>query len=219
MSDAIRHLQLPLSAEEARSLTLGDRVTVSGPIFTGRSRFHIRAIEQNIVPPLDFQAINCFFHVGPVMRRQDERWEIVSIEPTSSIRFDRYSGDVIRKLRLRTLIGKTTMGPAAAEALREVGGVYLTKIGVCGNQLRPQVKKVHGVYFLEELGKTEATWVFEVEQFGPFFVAMDAHGNNYFQQLSADVASRMGAIYRDLGIPDDYGWTNVDATRKPGDPA
>ena len=214
MSDAIHHLQLPITEEEARSLTLGTRVTVSGPIFTGRSRFHIRAVEQNLVPPLDFQAVNCFFHVGPVMRRRDDQWEIVSIEPTSSIRFDRYSADVIRKLRLRTLIGKTTMGPRAAAALAEVGGVYLTKIGVCGNQLTPQVKKVRGVYFLEELGKTEATWVFEVEQFGPFFVAIDAKGNNYFEQLGAEVASRMETIYRDLGIPDDFGLTNVNAAVK-----
>ncbi|NLF68093.1 MAG: hypothetical protein GX575_03450 [Candidatus Anammoximicrobium sp.] len=219
MSPMIRHLQLPLSETEARSLTLGTRVTVSGLVFTGRSRFHIRAVEQDLVPPLDYQAVNCFFHVGPVMRRRDGHWEIVSIEPTSSIRFDRYSGDVIRKLGLRTVIGKTTMGANAAAALREVGGVYLTKIGVCGNQLSPQVKKVHGVYFLEELGKTEATWVFEVQRFGPFFVAIDAHGNNYFEQLSADVASRMGAIYRELGIPDGFGLTNVDAANRQEGPA
>jgi len=219
MSEAVRHLQLPLSEAEARSLTLGTRVTVSGPIFTGRSRFHIRAVEQNVVPPLDFRAVNCFFHVGPVMRRRDEGWEIVSIEPTSSIRFDRYSGDVIRKLRLRTVIGKTTMGRSAAAALCEVGGVFLTKIGVCGNQLTPQVTKVHGVYFLEELGKTEATWVFEVERFGPFFVAMDARGNNYFEQLGADVASRMESIYRDLGVPDDFGLTDVNAAVKREGPA
>lgn len=219
MSETIRHLELPLGEEEARGLALGTRVTVSGLLFTGRSRFHIRAVEHDIVPPLDFQAVNCFFHVGPVMRRRHDRWEIVSIEPTSSIRFDRYSGDVIRKLRLRTLIGKTTMGPGAAAALREVGGVYLTKIGVCGNQLTPQVIKVHGVHFLEELGKTEATWVFEVRRFGPFFVAMDAQGNNYFDELSADVASRMPAICRELGIPEGFALTNVDAARKQEGPA
>lgn len=212
MNEEIRHLQLPLGEEEARSLTLGTIVSVSGTVFTGRSRFHIRAVEENIVPPLDFQAVNCFFHVGPVMRIRNDEWEVVSIEPTSSIRFDRYSGDVIRKLGLRTLIGKTTMGPRATEALRDLGGVYLSKIGVCGNQLAPQVKQVHGVHFLEELGKTEATWVFEVERFGPFFVGIDAQGNNYFEQLDAEVASRKQAIYRDLGIPADFDWTNVNAT-------
>lgn len=210
MNEEIKHLRLPLAEQEARSLALGQMVTVSGMVFTGRSRFHIRAIEQDILPPLDFAQTNCFFHVGPVMREDDGEWSIVSIEPTSSIRFERYGADVVRKLGLRTLIGKTTMGHRTAEALREVGGVYLTKIGVCGNQLAAQVKKVHGVYFLDELGKTEATWVFEVERFGPFFVGMDADGNNYFEELNREVEARMAEVGRGLGIPDGFEFTDVN---------
>lgn len=212
MSEEIRDLRLPLSEADARGLALGTKVTVSGTLFTGRSRFHIRAVEQGILPPLDFQTVNGFFHVGPVMRRRGEEWEIVSIEPTSSIRFDRYSAEVIRRLRLRTVLGKTTMGRAAAEALRDVGGVYLSKIGVCGNQLTPQVRKVREVHFLDELGKTEATWVFEVEHFGPFFVAIDAQGRSYFEDLDAEVTARMDAIYGDLGVPRDFRLTRVEAT-------
>ena len=212
MSQTVRHLQLPLRREEARTLGLGDIVTVSGLLFTGRSRFHIRAIEKDIVPPLDFSAINCFFHVGPVMRRCEDRWETVSVEPTSSIRFDRYSGAVVRKLGLRTVIGKTTMGRSAAEALRDVGGVYLSKIGICGNQLAKQIQGVRSVHFLDELGKTEATWVFEVQRFGPFFVAIDTQGNSYFEQLDAEVASRKESICRELGIPVDFRWTSVNAS-------
>lgn len=210
MTDAIRHLQLPITEDEARGLKLGEMVTVTGLVFTGRSRFHIRAIEEGIVPPLDFANINCFFHVGPVMCREGDEWRIVSIEPTSSVRFERYSPDVIRKLTLRTLIGKTTMGPGTAAALREVGGVHLTKIGICGNQLAPQVEEVCGVHFLDELGKTEATWVFRVERFGPFFVDMDASGRNHFDELTADVRSRMAKVRRDLGIPDTFAYTNVN---------
>ncbi len=67
MIGEIRHLQLPLSEEVARDLPLGAMVTVSGLVFTGRSRFHIRAIEQDLVPPIDFDAVNCFLHAGPVM--------------------------------------------------------------------------------------------------------------------------------------------------------
>jgi len=208
----IKDLQLPLSEDEARSLKVGDMVTVSGKVFTGRSRFHIRAIEDDILPPIDFSEINTFFHVGPVMRQVDDGWELVSIEPTSSIRFERYGADVVRKLKLRTLIGKTTMGPATTKALREVGGVYLTKIGICGNQLGAQVKDIATVYFLDELGKTEATWVFEVEKFGPFFVGIDSHGNNYFEELSEDIEKNMPAINAELGIPKDYDYTDVNSS-------
>ena len=126
MSDGIRHLQLPLAEAAARELELGEMVTVTGRLFTGRSRFHIRAVERDIVPPIDFHEVNCFFHVGPVMRQASGGWEVVSCEPTSSIRFERYGGEVVRRLGLRTLIGKTTMGPATALALRDMGGVHLT---------------------------------------------------------------------------------------------
>ena len=209
--DTIKHLQLPLSEAVARSLKVGDMVTVSGKIFTGRSRFHIRAIEDDILPPIDYSEINTFFHVGPVLLQKEEGWELVSVEPTSSIRFERYGADVVRKLKLRTLIGKTTMGPATAEALREVGGVYLSKIGLCGNRLRDQITKVEEVYFLDELGKTEATWIFEVEKFGPFFVAIDSHGNNYFEDLSEDIESNMPKINAELGVPKDYAYTDVNS--------
>ena len=210
MNDTIRHLQVPLSETEARELKLGQVVTISGLVFSGRSRFHIRAIEEDLLPPLDFGEVNCFFHVGPVMREIEDGWEVVSIEPTSSIRFERYGGAVVRKLGLRTLIGKTTMGPGTAQALREVGAVHLTKIGICGNLLRRQVRRVMGVHFLEELGKTEATWVFEVERFGPFFVDMDACGRNYFEELDERGRERLAGVYEELGIPPDFTYTEVN---------
>ncbi|OHB58376.1 MAG: hypothetical protein A2Y12_01060 [Planctomycetes bacterium GWF2_42_9] len=211
MAENICDLKLPLSSKESEKLKLGQIVTVSGMIFTGRSRFHIRVVEENILPPIDFEKINCFFHVGPVMQQTDTGWEIVSIEPTSSIRFERYSGQVIKKLNLRTVIGKTTMGSETSSALAAVQGVHLSKIGICGNQLAKQVKKVHTVYFLNELGKTEATWVFEVEKFGPFFVDMDAHGRNYFEELNKDVRKNLPGLYKKLGISPDYAYTHVNA--------
>lgn len=206
----MRDIKLPMSEADVKSLELGEMITVSGLLFTGRSRFHIRSVEDNIYPDLDYEKINCFFHVGPVMRQTVDGWEVVSCEPTSSIRFERYGADVVRKFKLRTLIGKTTMGPAIAEALKEVGGVYLSKIGLSGNALKEQVKKVHNVYFLEELGKTECTWVYEVDHFGPFFVAIDANGRNYFQELARDAESKMPEIERQLGIPEDYTYTEVN---------
>lgn len=206
----MKDIKLPMSAKDAKSLKLGEMITVSGMLFTGRSRFHIRAAEDNVFPPIDYDKINCFFHVGPVMRQTENGWEVVSCEPTSSIRFERYGADVVRKFNLRTLIGKTTMGPRTAEALKEVGGVYLTKIGLSGNALRGQVKKVHDVHFLDELGKTECTWIYEVENFGPFFVAIDSEGRNYFEELAEDAEAKMPAIENELGIPHDYEYTEVN---------
>jgi fumarate hydratase, class I len=205
-----------MSEAVARSLELGELVTLNGRIFTGRSRFHIRAIENDIVPDIDFASTNCFFHVGPVMRKTEQDWDVVSIEPTSSIRFEKYGADVVRKFGLRTLVGKTTMGPATAKALKEIGGVYLSKIGICGNQLRQQITKTHAVFFLEELGKTEATWVFTVENFGPFFVAIDSHGENYFDQIADDSADAMKIALADIGVPEDFAYTDLSPRSIPG---
>ena len=206
----MRDIKLPMSEADAKSLKLGEMVTVSGLLFTGRSRLHIRAVEDNICPPIDYEKIKCVFHVGPVMKQNGDEWEVVSCEPTSSIRFERYGADVVKKFNLRTLIGKTTMGPRTAQALKEVGGVYLTKIGLSGNSLRGQVKKVHDVYFLEELGKTECTWIYEVDHFGPFFVAIDSEGNNYFEDLAREADAKMPEIEKQLGIPEDYDYTEVN---------
>jgi tartrate/fumarate subfamily iron-sulfur-dependent hydro-lyase beta chain len=213
MNSSVKNFKLPLSEEEARSLKCGDMITLTGRIFTGRSRFHIRAVEDSILPPVDFSEVNCFFHVGPVMKQENGEWKIVSLEPTSSIRFERYGPEVIRKLKLRTLIGKTTMGPGTVEALREVGGVYLSKIGLCGNTIANQAK-AREVYFLDELGKTEATWIFDVEEFGPFFVAIDSHGNSYFEDLNTEAESNMAAVNELIGVSDDYSYTNVDPAGK-----
>ena len=211
MNGEVLHLKLPLSADGARALRLGQLVTVSGRLFTGRSLFHIRAVREDTFPPLDYGAVNCFFHVGPVMADDVGGWRVVSAEPTSSIRFERYGADVVRRLGLRTLIGKTTMGPSTAQALRDVGGVFLSKIGLCGNQLAQQVTRVVGVHFLEELGKTEATWVFDVDRFGPFFVAIDAHGGSYFEELDRETAARLPEVEEALGVPADFAFTDVSA--------
>ena len=102
------------------------------------------------------------------------------------------------------------MGPRSAQALKEVGGVYLSKIGLCGNRLASQIRHVEEVHFLKELGKTEATWVLDVERLGPFFVAIDAQGDSYFERLAEDVDRATPDVYRFLGIPDTYDFTDVN---------
>ena len=73
----MRDIKLPMSEEDAKSLKLGEMVTVSGLLFTGRSRFHIRAIADDIYPPIDYEKINCFLHVGPVMKPNGSGWDVV----------------------------------------------------------------------------------------------------------------------------------------------
>jgi len=101
------------------------------------------------------------------------------------------------------------MGRATGQALKDVSGVHLSKIGLCGNELVSSIKTVEAVYDVEELGTTEATWVFEVEKLGPFFVDVDAQGRNYFEKLANSTYEALQEALRTLGVPDGYTHTDV----------
>lgn len=206
-----KYLKIPLKEEDVRGLDIGDIVFLDGPVYTGRSLFHIRAVDQNIIPPIDFSVMNVLLHIGPVMERVEDIWRPVSMAPTSSIRFEKYGASIIKKLGIRAIIGKTTMGIGTMEMMKKFGAVHLTVVGVIGNILAKQVKKVIGVYFLEELGKTEATWVMELERGGPFIVDIDTKGNNLFHQVNRDVNLRFEKFYEKFGIPKDFKYTDVNA--------
>ena len=60
------------------------------------------------------QKINCFFHVGPVMRQTDDGWEVVSCEPTSSIRFERLRDGIEEFEKINLLRSRTSESPEAA---------------------------------------------------------------------------------------------------------
>jgi tartrate/fumarate subfamily iron-sulfur-dependent hydro-lyase beta chain len=206
-----KRLSVPLSEKDARDLALGDVVFLDGPVYTGRSLFHIRAVDQGIVPPLDFPKMNVLLHIGPVMVQKGGEWTPVSMAPTSSIRFEKYGAGVIRKLGVRAVIGKTTMGPGTAAAMKECGCVHLTVVGIMGNLLAKAVKRVPEVHFLDELGRTEATWVMELENGGPFIVDMDALGNNLFHQVDEGVGARFREFRARFGIPEGFRYTDVNS--------
>ena len=80
--------------------------------------FYIRAREKRIAPAVSFGQANVMVHVGPVMRRLGAGgWDVLSMTPWCSIRFERYAADVIRMLGLRALIGKTSMGERTARTM------------------------------------------------------------------------------------------------------
>jgi len=199
----ITRLSLPLVEEQIQGLHLGDVVSLDGVVFTCRTLFHIRALEQGILPPIEFDKVNVMCHIGPVMRRNDEReggWEPLSIAGTTSMRFERYTADIIERLGLKAIVGKGTMGPRTMEAMRRFGCVHLCSVGLYAKVLATRVKRVLNVYGLEEMGMIEATWVLEVEDFGPFIVDIDVRGDNLFHQINRDIATRAQEVYRHFGL-------------------
>jgi len=202
------HLQTPLTEKDVLGLNLGDLVYFDGTLFTGRSLFHIRAVRENKLPPIDFKKLNVMVHVGPVMKRDGDSWVPLTCDPTTSMRFEKYAADVVGKLGLRALIGKGSMGPKTAEGMKKYHCVHLAKIGIYGSILASKITKVVGVHGLEELGPIECTWVIEVKDFGPFFVDIDAQGRSYFADLKRETQERLNSAYRRFSIPEGFRFTS-----------
>ena len=205
----MHRVTLPLEEERVRHFGVGDIVFFDGRLFTGRESFYIRAEEEGIFPSLDYNSLNLMVHVGPVMEKRDSHWEPLSLTPTTSIRMEKYAPNFIRRFRTRAIIGKGTMVKETMNAMAETGCVHLCGIGINGNVLARQVKEVVDVYYLDEIGPTEATWVLQVGGLGPFVVDMDAEGNNLFSAVRERSLNRLQEIYCKHGIAPDYEYTSI----------
>lgn len=186
---ATENLMEPFTREKIRRLKVGDRVELSGRIFTGRDRLHRYLFDGGRVPvSLKNGAI---FHCGPVVVRRKGQWVVLAAGPTTSGREDPYMPEIIRRTGLRLIIGKGGMGPETLAACRKYGCVYLHAVGGAAQVLAQKVARVSDVHFLDEFGSAEALWELEVRRF-PALVTMDAHGRS----LHAEVAKASAAGLR-----------------------
>lgn len=179
-------LTTPISEEIIRSLKVGDQVLITGKVFTGRDAVHKYLHEGGKLPPEVDLKNGVLYHCGPVVIKDDQgQWKCVAAGPTTSIREEPYQWQVIRDLGLRGVIGKGGMGDKTLKACEEYGCTYLHAIGGAAQVLAECIKKVNGVYMMEEFGAPEAVWEFQVEDF-PAVVTIDSHGGSLHKQVMAD---------------------------------
>ena len=176
-------LTAPLTAEQMRTLHVGDVVLIRGEMYTGRDAVH--AYLQKHDPPMDLNGA-VLYHCGPVMLKEGGEWQVKAAGPTTSIREEPYEHDVLRRFGVKAVIGKGGMGPKTLAALQECGAVYLNAIGGAAQYYAKTVEKVLDVNLME-LGIPEAMWHLRVKDF-PAIVTMDAHG----QSLHAKIAEESG---------------------------
>ena len=185
----MNEITLPVTEETIRGLVVGDRVALSGVIMTARDAAHKYMVEEEAPEVADILKDGAIYHCGPVIRQEGGEYSFVAAGPTTSIREEPYQATVMKKYGVRVVIGKGGMAGRTLAACKELGAVYLSAVGGLGTMLARCVKKVHGVYKLEEFGVPEAMWVIEVERF-PVLVTMDSHGrstHDQVQQASKDV--------------------------------
>ena len=197
------HLKAPLTEEDVRKLNIGDTVYLSGEVFTGRSRIHRYIFDEENILPQEAMRRGAMVHVGPIMVKTDEGWELVSFMPTSSLRFEKWGADSVEKWGLRIIVGKTTMGKDTLDAMQKFGCVHVSPQCVSPNLWHDSIK-IQGVELFQELGSIEACWLLELDELGPFIVDMDSHGRNYFDELDVHVAKQRDAVLDAMGVPADF---------------
>ena len=176
----------PISEEIIRSLKVGDQVLITGKLFTGRDAVHKYLHEGGTLPPEVDLKDGVLYHCGPVVIKDEQgHWKCVAAGPTTSIREEPYQWQVIRDLGLRGVIGKGGMGEKTLKACQEHGCTYLHAIGGAAQVLAECIKKVNGVYMMEQFGAPEAIWEFQVEDF-PAVVTIDSHGGSLHKRVMAD---------------------------------
>lgn len=193
----IYHLRIPEDIEKLSKLRMGDVLYITGKVFTARDEAHQLMLEfhkEGKKLPFDPSGM-VMYHCGPVVKKEDSEWKVLSAGPTTSSRMDLFEKEVIEAYSIRLIVGKGGMGERTAEALRKVGGIYTTYTGGAGALAAKSFKKVLAVYFLDELGSPEAMWIFEAENFGPLIVSIDPEGRNWNKISREEMEKRKKEIF------------------------
>lgn len=198
---AVYKFRTPVSEEDVRKLGINDTVYLTGTIVTARDAAHRRALElhrEGKQLPVNLEGL-AVFHCGPIVKKDDGRWRVVAAGPTTSSRMELFEDAFIRNFKVRIVIGKGGMGKKTVDAMKRYGAVYGAFTGGAAVLAAKAIKQVKGVEW-SDLGMPEAMWIFEVEDFGPLTVAIDAHGNNLFETIQTKADAEKTSIYRKLGI-------------------
>ena len=190
-----QELVTPLSKEDVRELRAGDIIYLTGTMVTARDMAHKKAMEMNRNGegvPVDFSEV-AVYHCGPIMRKNG-KWNVVVAGPTTSSRMEGLEHEFIKQLGARMIVGKGGMGDATAKACMEHGAVYCAFTGGAAVLAAKAIKNVRDVFWMDELGKTEALWVFDVEKFGPLVVTIDTNGNNLTEDIKKRVEEKAKRI-------------------------
>ncbi len=171
-------MKTPLTDSDTEKVRIGDKIFLSGIIYTARDAAHKRLVElidSGKEPPIDIGG-QIIYYVGPSPPKPGQA--IGSAGPTTSYRMDPYAPKLIA-LGLKAMIGKGKRSQEVIEALIRHKALYLGATGGAAALLSKRIVKAEVVAY-EDLG-TEAIRRLEVEDF-PVVVINDIHGNDLYQE-------------------------------------
>lgn len=164
----IHQYTLPLSPEQISELEIGDKVLLSGVIYTARDQAHKRMLSLlNEGKELGFDlSVTAIFYCGPSPKAEGQ--VCGAIGPTTSSRMDKLTLPLL-EAGLKVMIGKGERSSEVNEAIHEHGAVYLTAIGGVSAVLSRCIVSCE-TFLWPELG-TEAVYRLSVREL-PCYVAI-----------------------------------------------
>lgn len=172
-----KHITLPLTEELAKTLRAGDRVFLTGTVYTSRDAGHKRmceALARGEQLPFDPQDATIYY-VGPTPAKPGQ--VIGSAGPTTSGRMDAYA-PTLMSVGARGMIGKGARLPEVVEAMKKYSGVYFGAIGGAGALLAKCIKSAELIAY-EDLGAEalRKLWVQDM----PLVVIIDCQGSSLYE--------------------------------------
>lgn len=170
-------LILPAGKETLSRLLAGDRLLLTGLIYTARDAAHKRLTEliargAPLPFPLKDSAI---YYAGPTPEPPGR--VIGSAGPTTSGRMDSYAPALLDR-GLSIMIGKGARSPQVVSSMVKNGAVYLAAMGGAGALTASRVRRARIICW-EDLG-CEAVRELYVEAL-PLIVAIDSLGGNIYE--------------------------------------
>lgn len=167
----------PLTDADVMQLEIGDKVLISGVIYTARDAAHKRLVDMLAAGtplPMDLKG-QILYYVGPSPARPGR--PIGAAGPTTSYRMDSYAPTLLQ-LGLKVMIGKGKRSPEVIAAMQQYKAVYLGATGGAGALISKCIKEATVVAF-PELGP-EAIHRLEVVDL-PAIVINDCRGKDLYE--------------------------------------
>ncbi|SJZ68558.1 Fe-S-containing hydro-lyase [Selenihalanaerobacter shriftii] len=171
-------IETPLTEKQVRDLKAGDKVLLSGIVYTARDAAHARliaALEAGDELPMEIEG-QVIYYVGPCPAKPGK--PIGSAGPTTSYRMDSFAPTLIEE-GLRGMIGKGDRNQKVIDSMKEEGAVYFGAIGGTAALIAQRIKEAEVIAY-DDLG-TEAVRKLRVEDL-PVIVVIDSEGNSLYKR-------------------------------------
>lgn len=164
--------------EKIAELKFGDKIYLSGTVYTARDAAHKKIFELiSKDVKLPFEIENCvIYYAGPTPT--PENLAIGSCGPTTSERMDPYA-PTLYNMGMLCSIGKGKRSPLVKEAIIKNSAVYLCALGGCGALASECITQCEVIAF-NELG-CESVKRLQFKDF-PLIVGIDSKGNSIFDK-------------------------------------